>query len=157
MVQWFRREETPEPPLLDAGYLTRLGKHIGMAELRELMADGLIELTDRLDALERHAVRGDTEEVATLCHEIAGAAGHLGLSRMSQAAVDGVRRCRGGTQEPMLDVIADVLAARTASLATASDFCIASVDDLDDTELSTECRESEAVADNETTTTVRQE
>ena len=123
MVQWFRRSGEPEPPLLDEEFLARLGKHIGMVELRELMADGLLELSDKLDALAAHATRGEIEEVSALCHEIAGAAGHLGLSRISTAAVEGVRRCRGGTTEPATDIIADIQAVRAASLEAASEFC----------------------------------
>jgi hypothetical protein len=41
-----RRAPEPEKPTLDTGYLARLGGHIGAGVLAELMADGLIELTD---------------------------------------------------------------------------------------------------------------
>ena len=123
MVQWFRRSGEPELPLLDEEFLARLGKHIGMVELRELMADGLMELSDKLDVLEIHATRGEVEEVSALCHEIAGAAGHLGLTRISTAAVDGVRRCRGKPAEPATDIIAEIQAVRAASLEAASAFC----------------------------------
>lgn len=123
MVQWFRRSGAPEPPLLDEEFLARLGKHIGTVELRELMADGLMELSDRLDVLSEHANRGEVEEVSALCHEIAGAAGHLGLTRISTAAVEGVRRCRGRTSEPATDIVADILAVRSESMAAANKFC----------------------------------
>lgn len=125
MVQLFRREEISEPPLLDEAFLARLGKHIGIAEVRELVADGLLDLSDRLDALDRHARQDEIEDVASLCHEIAGAAGHLGLTRLSLAAVDGVRRCRGGTDEAATDIVATILDARAASLEAANRFCVA--------------------------------
>lgn len=123
MAHWFRRDDAPEPPLLDQEFLARLGRHIGMAETRELVADGMLELADRLDALERHAGAGAVDEVASLCHEIAGAAGHLGLTRLSLAAVDGVRRCRGGAEERADDIVAPVLEARAGSIEAAARFC----------------------------------
>ena len=61
MFEW----KTPEPerPVLDAAYLARLGGHVGVTVLTELLADGLIELTDRLDLLRDHAARGEVEAI----------------------------------------------------------------------------------------------
>jgi HPt (histidine-containing phosphotransfer) domain-containing protein len=123
MAQWFRKIETPEPPVLDDGYLDRLAKHIGPAQVRELLADGLLELTDRLDRLREQAAREEIEEIGKLCHDIAGAAGHLGLSRLSHAAVEGCRLSRGEDPPAAAAIIADIEAARAESLAAANRFC----------------------------------
>ena len=123
MAQWFRKAETPVPPVLDDEYLARLAKHIGLSQVRELVADGLLELTDRLDRLREHAERGEIEEIGALCHDIAGSAGHLGLSRLSHAAVEGCRLSRGENPPPAAAIIAGIDAARADSLYAASAFC----------------------------------
>lgn len=92
MFEW----RTPEPnqPMLDTGYLARLAGHVGTAVLVELLADGLIELTDRLTRLGELAVAGDLDGIARLGHDLVGMAGHLGLNQLSAAAAEMNRAAR---------------------------------------------------------------
>lgn len=81
-----RARPTPDLPVLDEDFLARLGNHIGGTVLAELAADGLIELTDRLNRLAELRHAGDSEAIARLGHDLVGMAGHLGLARLSAAA-----------------------------------------------------------------------
>ena len=83
-----RRRPEPEWPVLDRAYLARLDGHVGTVVLAELLADGLIELTDRLTRLGELAAAGDLGGVAQLGHDLVGMAGHLGLARLSVAAAE---------------------------------------------------------------------
>ncbi len=129
MAQWFRTPDAPLPPVLDDDYLTRLANHIGLTETRELLADGLLELTDRLDQLATMAQAEDIAGIASVCHDVAGSAGHLGLSRLSQAAVEVCRVCRMDTPPPATAILEDIFAARVLSLDAASRFCQPPSDD----------------------------
>jgi HPt (histidine-containing phosphotransfer) domain-containing protein len=95
MFEW--RTPEPEKPTLDTGYLERLGGHLGASVLAELMADGLIELTDRLARLDELAAAGDLDGIARLGHDLVGMAGHLGLTRLSAAAAGINRAARDGS------------------------------------------------------------
>lgn len=86
MFEWLKPE--PVRPVLDAAYLERLAGHLGKTVLDELMADGLIELADRMSRLDEMADAGDLAGLARLGHDLVGMAGHLGLSRLSSAAAD---------------------------------------------------------------------
>ncbi|MEM1382151.1 MAG: hypothetical protein AAF713_01445 [Pseudomonadota bacterium] len=103
-----RREPGPKP-ILDTGYLDRLETHIGVAKMHELLADGLIELSDRLSHLGTLAARGDRDGIAKLGHDVVATAGHLGLTALSIAAVDMNRAAR---REPGADPIALVAPVR---------------------------------------------
>ena len=94
MFEW--RTPEPEKPTLDAEYLARLSGHLGASVLAELLADGLIELTDRLARLEELAAAGDLDGIARLGHDLVGMTGHLGLSRLSAAAAGINRAARDG-------------------------------------------------------------
>jgi len=94
MFEW--RVPEPEPPILDTGYLARLAGHVGPVVLVELMADGMIELTDRLGRLDELAAKGDQDGIARLGHDLVGMAGHLGLTRLSAVAAGMNRAARGG-------------------------------------------------------------
>lgn len=84
MFEWMKPE--PEPPVLDSAYLARLAGHLGQTMLDELLADGLIELTDRVARIAELSAAGDREGLRRLGHDIVGMAGHLGLSRLSATA-----------------------------------------------------------------------
>ena len=94
MFEW--RTPEPEKPTLDAEYLARLSGHLGASVLAELLADGLIELTDRLARLDELAAVGDLDGIARLGHDLVGMTGHLGLTRLSAAAAGINRAARGG-------------------------------------------------------------
>jgi len=81
-----RRLAEAERPDLDSGYLARLASHLGQAVMDELLADGLIELTDRLQRAKDLAATGEMDALARLGHDLVGMAGHLGLARLSSAA-----------------------------------------------------------------------
>lgn len=108
MFEW--RAPEPERPILDTGYLARLAGHVGKVVLGELMADGMIELTDRLARLAELAAKGDLDGVARLGHDLVGMAGHLGLSRLSAAAAEMNRAARDGAGGRAVDGAAPLVA-----------------------------------------------
>jgi len=103
-----RRTPEPEKPTLDTGYLARLGGHLGASVLAELLADGLIELTDRLARLDELAVAGDLDGIARLGHDLVGMAGHLGLTRLSAAAAGMNRAARDGVADHAVAIVAEI-------------------------------------------------
>ena len=106
MFEW--RTPEPEKPVLDTGYLARLGGHLGAVVLDELMADGLIELTDRLTRLDELAAAGDIDAIARLGHDLVGMAGHLGLTRLSAAAAELNRAARDGAADQAVAIVAEI-------------------------------------------------
>jgi HPt (histidine-containing phosphotransfer) domain-containing protein len=113
MFEW--RTPEPELPILDAGYLARLGGHIGTAVLAELLADGLIELTDRVARLAELDAAGDLDAIAQLGHDLVGMAGHLGLTRLSAMAAEMNRAARAGSVGNAAPLVAVVQRLGTAS------------------------------------------
>jgi HPt (histidine-containing phosphotransfer) domain-containing protein len=103
-----RRNPEPEQPILDAGYLARLGGHVGATVLAELMADGLIELTDRLNRLGELAAAGDLDGIARLGHDLVGMAGHLGLAHLSALSAVMNRTAREGNNATTAPLVAEV-------------------------------------------------
>ena len=103
-----RSTPEPEKPMLDTGYLARLGGHLGASVLAELMADGLIELTDRLARLDELAAAGDVDAIARLGHDLVGMAGHLGLTRLSAAAAGMNRAAREGVADQAVEIVAEI-------------------------------------------------
>jgi len=89
-----RSPDAEEPPVFDRAYLARLETHIGPDALRELLADGLFELSDRVARAEELAFQGDVGGLAALAHDLASVAGHLGLTRLSLLAVELQRAAR---------------------------------------------------------------
>jgi HPt (histidine-containing phosphotransfer) domain-containing protein len=105
IFEWNRPE--PDRPLLDVDYLARLERHVGATVLTELLADGLIELTDRLARLGELAEAGDLDGIARLGHDLVGMAGHLGLTRLSATAAEMSRAARGRNGSDPAPVIAE--------------------------------------------------
>ncbi|HUS55100.1 MAG TPA: Hpt domain-containing protein [Thermohalobaculum sp.] len=114
MFEW--RTPEPERPILDTGYLARLGGHLGRAVLAELMADGLIELTDRTARMAEMEAAGDLDAIARLGHDLVGMAGHLGLTRLSAAAAEMNRAARDGAVGKVAPRVAEVRRLGTASV-----------------------------------------
>ncbi len=114
MFEW--RTPEPEKPILDTGYLARLGGHLGASVLAELMADGLIELTDRLALLEELAAAGDIDAIARLGHDLVGMAGHLGLTRLSAASAEMNRAAREGAADQAVAIVAGIRDLGTESV-----------------------------------------
>jgi HPt (histidine-containing phosphotransfer) domain-containing protein len=117
MFEW--RTPEPELPILDAGYLARLGGHIGTAVLAELLADGLIELTDRVARLAELDAAGDLDAIAQLGHDLVGMAGHLGLTRLSAMAAEMNRAARAGSVGNAAPLVAVVQRLGAASAEAA--------------------------------------
>lgn len=106
------------PPVLDKAFLTRLARHIGWDSVYELAADGLLELSDRLQQISESAEGGDREAVLRVEHDIAAVAGHIGLSALSMAAAGANREGRRDAAltarhlaQPVLDMGPQSLAA----------------------------------------------
>ena len=97
-----RRPVEPERPTLDSDFLARLEGHLGSAMLAELLADGLIELSDRLKRLAELERRCDLDAIAGLGHDLVGMAGNLGLARLSAAAAEMNRAARDGATQAAL-------------------------------------------------------
>ena len=94
MFNWMGRSQNIEPLVLDEAYLERLNKHLGEDTLGELRSDGLLELMDRIETISVLSDRNDLEGLGRVMHDIAGMSGHLGLSRLSAAAVQAERALR---------------------------------------------------------------
>ena len=116
MFNWRRREPREKPALLDEQYLARLESHLGAAALRELLSDGLLELSDRIDRIPDIVKAGDDTELSGLLHDIVGVAGHLGLTQLSHAAVAAGREIPQGSGAGS-GVADPVLAAAPGSIA----------------------------------------
>ncbi|MGF1445052.1 MAG: Hpt domain-containing protein [Pikeienuella sp.] len=116
MLNWGRKDPGGKaPPILDYGYLDRLERHIGRETLAELIADGMIEIADRLADLEEKSAAGDRRGILRIGHDLAGLAGHLGLSALSVAAAEMNRAARAEPQAAAARLAAPVVAAgRTA-------------------------------------------
>lgn len=102
-------------PVLDHAYLDRLAGCIGSEQLRELMSDGLIDLSDKLGTIEEHAALGDRAAVASNAHTMIGVAGQLGLTRLALAAADLERAARDG-EAALADPFRHVAALATEGL-----------------------------------------
>lgn len=117
MFNWRRRESREKPALLDEQYLARLETHLGEAALRELLSDGLLELSDRVGRIPGMVVAGDDAELSGLMHDIAGLSGHLGLTQLSHAAVAAGREVQqgrpagSGAASPVLAAAPEAIAA----------------------------------------------
>lgn len=85
-----------EPPALDSAYLARLSRQLGQTVLDELLADGVIELTDRVARIDEAWRHGDAKGMRRLGHDLVGMSGHLGLIRLSAAAADLAQRLQAG-------------------------------------------------------------
>ena len=123
MVKWFSARDADTPVILDLGYLQRLTKHIGQRETQELLADGMLDLTDRLDRLRHFGQEGDVKAVASLAHEIAGAAGHQGLTAMAHAAFDVARLVREKPNTQASDLAALILTWQDPSIEALAEYC----------------------------------
>ena len=124
MVKWFKpAEKAPPPPVVDRDYLARLSKHIGHAETCELMADGAMELSDKLDRLRRIVDGTEEGSIAELAHDIAGAAGHLGLSALSMAAVDANRLAREDGAKDARDLADRIFACEPEAMSAIAKYC----------------------------------
>ena len=123
MMTWGNKGAVDVPPVLDTAYLQRLQKHLGEDVTRELMADGILELSDRLDRLDALASAGQIGELRKLTHDITGAAGHLGLSALSFLAAEANRALREDNESCRASVMQQVLEYKNKSLDALARFC----------------------------------
>lgn len=119
MFEWLTKTAGPPPAALDEAYLRRLESHVGAEAMAELMSDGLIELKGKLENLEAQADTATVKKIAPICHDIAGAAGNLGMTAMTQAAVEANRKALGDRPPPVSEIAALVLACRDAAFESA--------------------------------------
>lgn len=123
MIAWPGKHEEPEAPILDMGYLERLSGHLGSEVASELLADGMLELADRLDRVADLADRADVESLLRLTHDIAGASGHLGLSALSRHAAAANRDLRTVAPSAASRVVRPMLEVRSASIEALGQYC----------------------------------
>lgn len=116
----------PVPSILNHDYLAGLRRHLGAAHTYELLADGMLDLAGRLDRLAEMARRGDNAGIAALTHEIVGAAGHLGLHRMSQFAAHASHAAHGGDPAEWVEAL---LETKTDSIGMLREYCASCVDE----------------------------
>lgn len=113
-----RTASEPDLPMLDEEFLGRLAGYVGQAVLAELVADGLIELADRLTRLAEQMADGDLDAVARIGHDLVGMAGHLGLARLSAAAAAMNRVARDG--DPAATMAQTAMVRRLGAEATVA-------------------------------------
>ena len=123
MIPWRKTPEEPQRPVLDMSYLDRLSSHLGTDITGELLADGMFELADRLDRVEELTTAGDVDGLLRLTHDIAGASGHLGLSRLSAAAAAANRDLRQVEGSGARSVVQPLIDCRSASIDALGRFC----------------------------------
>jgi HPt (histidine-containing phosphotransfer) domain-containing protein len=114
------------PPILNHEYLAGLRRHLGTAHACELLADGMIDVVGRLDRLAEMGERGDNAGIAALAHEVVGAAGHLGLHRISQFSAHVSQAARGGDPSAWLEALLDV---RAVSIGMLRAYCASCLDE----------------------------
>ncbi len=122
MFEWLIRTETPAPDTLDEGYLARLQRHVGADAMGELIDDGMLELADKLDHLAEQEGTDDIKHVAAVCHDIAGAAGNLGLTALTRVAVEANRQALGDTSPAPDDLVQLVVACRVPAMEALTQF-----------------------------------
>ncbi|MEM8700167.1 MAG: Hpt domain-containing protein [Pseudomonadota bacterium] len=71
--------------LLDRAYIEELATHLGAELATELLADGMIAVSDRLARLAANQ-DASLQEVARMAHDLTGAAGQIGLHALCAAA-----------------------------------------------------------------------
>lgn len=123
MLPWTRKTATPDLADLDPAYLRRLAGHIGQAETLELLADGMLDLADRLDRVPALVSAGDATGLGDLLHEVAGAAGHLGLTALSAQAVAGQQALRSDATPDLAAIAEAVMAKRQPALDAVRAYC----------------------------------
>lgn len=126
MILRRREEPVPDTAFLNMDYLQRLSRHLGNDVTRELLADGMIDLSDRLNRVEGLVEAGDADGLARLAHEVAGAAGHLGLAALSVAAVGAQRELRedgAAGPEVLARIGATLVDLRAPSIEALAEYC----------------------------------
>lgn len=123
MIAWRGKSEEPEVPILDMGYLERLSGHLGAEVASELLADGMLELADRLDRVADLADKSDVDSLLRLTHDIAGASGHLGLSALSRHAATANRDLRTVVPSAAARIVRPMLDVRSASIEALGQYC----------------------------------
>jgi len=121
MLRRRQAEDARETPVLDLDYLDRLAGHLGRDTVDELLADGLIELADRLERVETLVAAEDREGLMRLSHDLIGIAGHLGLSALSAAAARMNREGRRDPGKPLDEIAGPVIACGPPACAALRD------------------------------------
>ncbi|MEM8793256.1 MAG: Hpt domain-containing protein [Pseudomonadota bacterium] len=106
----------PAAELLDNSYLTSLENALGLELTRDVLADGLIEVSDRLDHLTEQSRMGDRVKVAQIAHDIAGSAGHMGLKALSVGARKLEQDLKAVPEMPMAGLVEAFLSLGPISL-----------------------------------------
>ena len=111
-----RVDRAASAPVLDPGYVGRLEEQVGADVVAELFADGLVELSDRLDRLADAARDRERDSALALAHDLTSVAGHLGLARLSLTAADCQRVLRRPDPGDLLGAVEPLLAEGAAAI-----------------------------------------
>lgn len=86
-MQAARQVPVFQEELLDSNYIDGLRRHLGPEVTIDILADGLMSLTDRLNRLkDLRAAKAGRHDLAQSAHDIVGTGGQLGLHRLTHAA-----------------------------------------------------------------------
>ena len=121
MFNWQRRAKHDGPAVLDEGYLERLVSHLGEQVVRELLSDGLLELTDRVAMIESHANAGEPDLLRRTVHDLSGMSGHLGLAQLASVSAQSERELRSGASA-LQPAVQPVIDAAPAAISALRDF-----------------------------------
>lgn len=123
MIAWSGKRDEPDVAVLDLDYLDRLSAHLGADVASELLADGMLELADRLDRVADLADKNDVDSLLRLTHDITGASGHLGLAALSRHAATANRDLRHATRGKVARIVRPMLEVRSASIEALGNYC----------------------------------
>lgn len=123
MIAWPGKQEDSKAPILDLDYLDRLSGHLGSEIASELLADGMLELADRLDRIADLADQHDVDGLLRLTHDITGASGHLGLTALSRHAAIANRDLRSAAPGRAPKIVRPMLDVRSVSIEALGSYC----------------------------------
>lgn len=113
MTSCREQDRAARAPVIDEAYLARLSEQVGDDVIAELLSDGLVEISDRLDQLAETARDRRAEAALIIAHDLTSIAGHLGLARLSHIAAACQRTLRMPEPGDLLTTVEPVLSSGT--------------------------------------------
>ncbi|MEL6477949.1 MAG: hypothetical protein AAFR17_11540 [Pseudomonadota bacterium] len=107
--------------LLDRAYIDNLVRHLGLDLATELLADGMIAVSDRLERLSS-ARDATPDTLAKLAHDLTGASGQIGLHVLLHATRRLENAAIGSDRMAMHGLVDEALREGSLSLAALGDY-----------------------------------